>query len=109
MFDHVGSGPRVVHRDPGPPFEIGGERRPEVGIVGQPDQVGGGDHPADPAQTLLLGQSQATVTSHHVRGAAVLGGVSVRAAECLSNDGRQAAGGVSVTAGVSGSGLVGRL
>lgn len=88
----TGAGLGVLHRDPRAPLDVGGKSGPKFGVGRQPGFIGGLAEQAHPPRPLGLGQRLADVFRHHVRVAAVLLGVRLRAAEGLTQPGRDALG-----------------
>ena len=86
----------VYHGDAGAPLEVGDERGAKVGVGGQPDLVGGGDHPSHPALPLLLGELTVAVLGEHVLVAAVVVGIELRSAEGLGEPRRDVLGVVGI-------------
>ena len=74
-------------RDPRAPFEVGDERRAELGIRGQAGVVGREAHQRREAKTLLGCDREAAVLGEHALVAAELAAVAGRAAEHLDPPG----------------------
>ena len=79
-----GAGLGVVHRDPRSPLDVGDERGPELGIVGQPRVVGGEAEQRGEAKPLLGRDLEVAMLGDHVLVTALLLGVARRSAEHLA-------------------------
>ncbi len=65
LLDDFGARLRVVHREPGAPFEVADERGPELGIAGQVGVVGGEAHQGGKPEPLLGGDGEVEVVGQH--------------------------------------------